>query len=122
MPVKVTLTDNSATVKAQLDGNRKAALEAMGIKSVNLILNQMESGYGKPIRQTGDLMRDVQYEVERSGEGTVDVGNTLYYGPYVHEGTVRMKARHYIRDALISGTATQSLKTVAEAALKIGFE
>ena len=122
MPIQVVLTDNSAAIKTQLDGNRKAALEAMGIKAVNLILSQMESGYGKPIRRKGDLMRDVQHEVERSGEGTVDVGNTLTYAPYVHEGTVRMKARHYIRDALISGTATQSLKTVAEAALKIGFE
>lgn len=122
MPVKVTFEDNSDKILTQLDGNKKAALEAMGIKAVNLILRQMQQGYGKPIRKTGDLQRDVSYEVENSGPNTVDVGNTLEYGPFVHEGTYKMAARPYIRDALTGDSPQEQLQKVAEAALKNGFE
>ena len=122
MPVKVTLTDNSDKVLAQLEGNKEAALNAMGIKAVNLILLQMRQGYGKPIRQTGDLQRDVSYEVNNSSTDTVDVGNTLKYGPYVHDGTYKMAARPYIRDALTGEDHKKQLQKVAEAALKTGFE
>ncbi len=122
MPVKVTLTDNSDKVLTQLDGNKKAALEAMGVKAVNLILWQMRQGYGKPIRRKGDLQRDVSFEVENSGPDTVDVGNTLEYGPYVHDGTRKMAARPYIRDGLTGEDHKKQLQKVAEEALKIGFE
>lgn len=122
MPVKVTLTDNSDKVLAQLEGNKEAALNAMGIKAVNLILWQMRQGYGKPIRQTGDLQRDVSYEVNNSAPDTVDVGNTLKYGQFVHDGTSRMGARPYIRDALTGEDHQKQLQKVAEAALKTGFE
>lgn len=122
MPVKVTLTDNSDKVLAQLEGNKEAALNAMGIKAVNLILWQMRQGYGNPIRQTGDLQRDVSYEVNNSSPDTVDVGNTLKYGPYVHDGTYKMAARPYIRDALTGEDHKKQLQKVAEAALKTGFE
>ena len=122
MPVKVVFKDNSDKVLTQLEGNKKAALNAMGIKAVNLILWQMRQGYGKPIRQTGDLQRDVSYEVENSGKDTVDVGNTLKYAPYVHDGTYKMAARPYIRDALTGESHKKQLHDVAENALKIGFE
>lgn len=122
MPVKVTLIDNSDKVLTQLEGNKEAALNAMGIKAVNLILQQMRQGYGKPIRQTGDLQRDVSYEVNNSVPDTVDVGNTLKYGPYVHDGTSKMAARPYIRDALTGEDHKKQLQKVAEAALKTGFE
>lgn len=117
----VVLKDYSIKVKAQMAGNVTMALTAMGIKAVNLILHQMQRGYGKPIRKTGDLQRDVSYDVGRSGDNTVDVGNTLEYGPYVHEGTYKMKGRPYIKDALTGETAKQQLQKVAEAYLKQGF-
>lgn len=119
MSIKVNLEDNSDTVIAQVSANKKRALEALGIKSVNLIVKNMQSGYGKPIRQTGDLMRDVNYAVENSATDTVDVGNSLEYAPFVHEGTVKMSARHYIKDAINSGKDT--LKAIVEKYLKQGF-
>lgn len=138
MPVKVVFTDNSDKVLAQVESNKKAALNAMGIKAVNLILWQMRQGYGKPIRQTGDLQRDVSYEVENSGEGTVDVGNTLKYGIFVHDGhaghSVKLKSgkwitlpgghtagRPYIRDALTGESHKKQLQAAAETPLKKGF-
>ncbi len=121
---------------AQMDANVERALTAMGIKAVGLIVKQMESGYTTPhknrahgttsdggthtaIRETGDLMRDVSYEVGNSGAGTVDVGNSLEYGVFIHEGTSRLESRPYIRDALTNGS--EELQRVASAYLKMGM-
>ena len=120
MAVQVRITDNSDRVRSQMRGNVKKALTAMGVEAVHLIVNKMQAGYGKPIRQTGDLMRDVSYEVDRSGENTVDVGNTLEYGKYVHDGTYKMRGRPYIRDALNEGGT--ALLNVAANALRDGFD
>lgn len=118
MAVNVKFSDNSRSVLRQMDGNVEAALEAMGVAATGMIVRQMQGGYGKPIRQTGDLQRDVQHEADVSG-GLVRVGNTLYYAPYVHEGTYKMKGRAYISDAL-SGKSKE-LGQVAASELKKGF-
>ena len=67
MAVEIRFTDNSSAVLSRVSGNVRAALTAMGVKGVGLTVDQMQSGYGRPIRQTGTLMGDVSYEVERSG-------------------------------------------------------
>lgn len=120
MAVQVKLTDNSRVVLRTLNGNVSAALNAIGVKATNLILQQMERGYGKPIRQTGDLQRDVQYEVNENTK-TVSVGNTLEYGPYVHEGTSKMAGRQYIADALMKDSSARQLQAVASENIKKGF-
>lgn len=122
MAVQVTVKSNANVIRTKLDGNVRAALTAMGAEAVGMIIDQMQTGYGAPIRKTGDLMRDVAYEVERSGDNTVDVGNTLEYGPYVHEGTSRMASRPYIRDALTKETNVDRLKRAAAEQLNKGFE
>lgn len=122
MAVQVTFKNNANVIKTKLSGNVKAALTAMGTEAVGMIVDQMQTGYGAPIRRTGDLMRDVAYEVERSGDNTVDVGNTLEYGPYVHDGTSRMAGRPYIRDALTKDSNVDRLERVAAEYLKKGFE
>lgn len=121
MANEVKMISHSAKVLVQLEENRRTALEAMGIKAVSMIVNQMQKGYHKPIWRTGDLQRDVSYAVENSGPGTVDVGNTLDYSIYVHEGTSRMQARPYISDALTSSGARDKLKSAANRPLKKGF-
>lgn len=118
--VYVNFQDNSTTVKTQMTGNVKAALNAMGVKAVGLIVSNMQRGYGKPIWQTGDLQRDVRSEVNESAE-VVQVGNTLEYGVFVHEGTSRMRGRAYIKDALMDSANQAALKQVAEQELKKGF-
>lgn len=118
MPIKVKLKDNSKIVLNQMEGNVEAALQAIGTKAVGMIVRQMQEGYGKPIRQTGNLMNDVQHEIVDS-QNSVRVGNTLYYGPYVHEGTYKMKGRPYIFDALSGGK--DELEQTAAENLKKGF-
>lgn len=133
MPVK--FDDYSPEVKAKLEQNVKAALHAIGQKGVELTLGQMQSGYGKPIRQTGDLMRDVQYDMR--GENTVAIGNSLEYAPFVHEGYAghavymgenigfrvlpggHTAGRPYLRDAIMGGRG--AIQSIAEQYLKQGF-
>lgn len=116
---RVVFIDHSAAILAQINRNASAALLAIGTEAVELINRQMQSGYGKPIRRTGDLMRDVNYQANES-ENTVDVGNSMEYAPYVHEGTSRMNGRPYIRDALMNGKG--DLQEIAEEYLKKGFD
>lgn len=117
MAVKVA--DHSVEVEALLSRNVQTALAAMGAEAVALTVDKMQSGYGAPIRKTGNLQRDVQYALESSAPNTVDVGNTLKYGSYVHEGTYKMQGRPYLKDAIMGGKAR--LQAVAEQELKRGF-
>lgn len=100
--------------------NVRKLMTAWGQEGVGLTVEQMESGYGKPIRDTGNLIRDVSYAVENSGPDSVDIGNTLEYGPYVHDGTRKMAGRPYLRDGLIGGT--DRLREIAEEILPEGME
>ena len=129
----MTFKDNSAQVKAQMAGNVKAALAAMGVEAVGLTVKQMEHGYTEPhatrdmmgrktggthtnIRWHGDLERDVSSEVNGN---VVNVGNSLEYSLFVHEGTSKLNGRPYLKDAVMNGQSR--LKQVAENELKKGF-
>lgn len=120
-PFQIALQDNSKVVVKTMEGDVAAALAAMGTKAVNLIQWRMSHGYGRPIWRSGDLRKDVQYEVNEGGK-TVTVGNTLEYGVYVHEGTSQMKGRPYIKDALTGEDHMKQLQKAAEQELKKGFE
>lgn len=81
----------------------KKYINVFGQKLKNDAFVDSDGGTHTAIRDTGELMRDVSYEVERSGKDTVDVGNSLEYGIFIHEGTSRLESRPYIRDALNNG-------------------
>ncbi|MBQ8536568.1 MAG: hypothetical protein IJ461_04100 [Clostridia bacterium] len=121
MVFKVKFNDNSQQILSRMERNKGDALTAMGIKAQNLILWQMRQGYGKPIRKTGALQRDLQYEVS-SDESIVKVGNTLDYSKYVHEGTRKMSGRPYIRDSLTKDSSKKQILKAAEEYLKVGLE
>ncbi len=93
--------DHSKEIMARINEQAYGYLVAMGTEAVKCINQQMESGYNKPIWQTGDLMRDVSYVVHNE-TASVDVGNTLEYAPFVHDGTSKMAGRPYIRDAIVN--------------------
>lgn len=119
---RVEFIDHSKEVLAQMNRNASAATMAAGIKAVNLILWQMRQGYGErsPIRITGDLQRDVSFEVV--DDKTVNVGNTLEYAVYVHEGTRKMGERPYITDALNNRDNAEKIEKVYQKHLSEGFE
>lgn len=118
--VRITFNDNSGDVLSMISANVSRALTAMGTVAVGLIVRTMQRAYWRPIWLTGDLQRDVNYEVHDS-EHAVDVGNSLNYAPYVHDGTSRMRGRPYITDALTSASGTEAIRSAAENALMQGF-
>lgn len=123
--------DRSAEVMRKLEGNVKDAMDQMGLKCRNLILFQLQQGFGKPIRITGDLQRSIDYEVDGNvltvGAKADFIGKTsgdkdMSYAIYVHEGTSKMAGRPYIRNALYSTTQMEKVLTAGAAALKKGFD
>lgn len=117
--MQVRFDDNSAAVLNRMQQNVRKLMTAWGQEGVGLTVEQMESGYGKPIRDTGNLMRDVSYAVENSGPDSVDVGNTLDYSLYVHDGTSKMAGRAYLQDGLLGGRSR--LRKIAEEILPEGM-
>lgn len=101
--MSVEFKDNSAAVLEAMERAKKKALAAIGLAAVEVTTNYMESRYGKPIRQSGDLMRDANARPSQTPDA-VDVGNTLDYAPHVHNGTAKMPARPYLRDAIMENT------------------
>lgn len=96
-------------VMAQVQGNINRALVAMGMTGVASVKDRMEKGYhatykphlktmGTAIRDTGDLMRSMEYQL--TGNDTVAVGTNMDYAMYVHEGTRKMKERPFIKDGI----------------------
>ena len=118
--IRITMKDNSQDVMDLLARNINAALTAMGIKAESLIIGQMLRGFGRPIRKTGTLIGDVNYEIHPDTR-SVDVGNSKTYAIFVHEGTSRMAARPYITNALTSASGADAIRTAAENALRQGF-
>lgn len=121
MPTKVKFENNENIIKVKVDGNVKRALTALGEKAVEIIGDGMDTLYDAPIWETGDLHRDVNYEVHPE-DHAVDVGNSLDYSVFVHEGTSKMKGRPYISDSLLGDDAQKRMKQVVEEYLKQGFE
>lgn len=117
---RVEFIDNSNEVLRRYNAGASAATQAAGIKAVGVIVNQMQKGYGAPIRQTGDLMRDVAYEAV--DEKTIRVGNRLEYAVFVHEGTSRMRGRAYIKDALLNRDNMEKIKKVYKKYIKESVE
>lgn len=121
MDIKISTKDYSGELLNKLEKNIEAALQGMGTEAVAIIGDGMDTIYGKPIWDTGDLHRDVDYQV-REGDREVDVGNSLDYAIKVHEGTSRMAARPYIRDSLLTEYAQDRLQKIAAQELKRGIK
>jgi len=93
-----TLKDNSKEVLKQFEHNIPRALTAIGEAAVEVTTDYMKKRYYRPIYLTGDLIRDVNYKVH---ERSVDIGNSLNYANWVHNGTMKMAARPYLKDAIL---------------------
>lgn len=114
----VEFRDHSQNILAQFKQNKIKALTAIGEAAVEITTDYMEKKYYHPIHLTGDLIRDVNFQVNPS-EDNVTVGNSLSYAPIVHNGSMRMIARPYLRDAILNNAAVY--QEVAEEYLGKGF-
>lgn len=117
MAMVVRLVLHTDEVLEKVERNKEAALTAAATEAQAAIKDYMVGGYDRPAYDTGALYRDVQYDFK--DENTVDVGNTLGYAPYVHDGTYKMAARPYIRDGVMN--AAEVIQEIFEAYISQGL-
>lgn len=106
----VSFKSNVQFVKAAIQGKLDTAFEAVRRQSVSWVHDKMLYGYHDPhgidghteIYDTGALYRSIEAEIETKMfiSHQVNVGSNMPYAVFVHNGTRKLKARPFIRDAL----------------------
>ena len=105
------LISHAAEITARLERNAASALDSAGRTASALVREQLQSGYGAPVKDTGALMDSIAFAVEGS---TVRIGTPLPYAACVHDGTSRMPARPFLSDGVLGG-AEDIARGMAEA-------
>ena len=98
--MSVTFKDNSKQVLSTMENSIKKALTALGQAIVEVTVDYMQKKYSKPIYLTGDLIRSISFDVDLAGQKVI-VGSVQNYAQWVHNGTARMPARPFLRDAML---------------------
>ena len=94
---EVRIDDHSDEYMRALEGALPAALEAIGVHIEGEAKEELEN---TPRRiDTGNLRNSINYKVVES-EKCVYVGTNVEYALYVHEGTSRMEANRFLKNAV----------------------
>jgi HK97 gp10 family phage protein len=109
----VKFVDNSDKFIAAKDEAVNRALEAIGIQAEGNAKLELEN---TPRRiDTGNLRNSISYSVQ-SNEEAVYIGTNVEYAPYVHDGTIKMAANRFLKNAAERNAA--EYKAIAEQYLK----
>ncbi len=92
-------------VKEELRKAVNAGLTAAGSSAVASVRREMQSGYGKPIRQSGKLYDSISFRAE---DGILSVGSDLPYAALVHEGTSSMPGRPFLLEGMQNAAGTMA--------------
>lgn len=91
----VKITDNSALVRAAMEGAKEKILTAWSIQGANNCANELENA---PRRvDTGRLKNSINGKVQ--GNSAV-IGTAVEYAPYVFYGTRNMEANRFLRNGV----------------------
>lgn len=94
---EVRIDDHSDEYMRDVESALESALEAIGIHIEGEAKEELEN---TPRRiDTGNLRNSINYQVD-SSEKCVYVGTNVEYALYVHEGTSRMEANRYLKNAV----------------------
>ena len=94
--MEIKFTDNSAEILKAFEQATARGLEKIGLTA---------EGYAKakaPV-DTGRLRNSISHEVD---EQDVYIGSNVEYAPYVEMGTVKMKARPFLKPAATEHSGT----------------
>lgn len=92
----VIIEDHTDEVKAAAEAAILRGLEAIGLQAEGYAKLELEN----PPRRidSGRLRNSITHGVD--GEDTAFIGTNVEYGPYVHEGTKRMTANRFLKNAV----------------------
>lgn len=118
--MEVDFQSHKDEIKKEYDERLETVLEAIGQEAEGNAKKEItEMIYDTPespnYKRTGRLRNDITHEVHKS-EGAVYIGNSVKYAILVHNGTRRMKARRYLKNAVIK--YKDEYKAIAEKLLK----
>jgi HK97 gp10 family phage protein len=95
--MSVKVVDNTQQFKAAMDDAVNRALEAIGIQAEGYAMLELEN---HPRRvDTSNLKNSITHSVNND-ENAVYIGTNVEYGIYVHEGTVKMEANRFLKNAV----------------------
>lgn len=97
----VVFKDYSRQVQSQINANVQRALNAIGHTVVEIAQDYILYKYYRPAYQSGDLLGSLQFVVDPI-EKRVIIGSNKEYAPWVHNGTSRMEARPFLKDAVLN--------------------
>lgn len=134
-----TFSNHVDTVMYTLTGNAQTASEDAADAAVDAIQHQMLYGYKIPhgrdhhteILDTGRLFDSIVAEVVKVSENTWETRagasneagrmEDVSYAVYVHDGTSKMSARPFIRDALMDEEFQNRIQQIFVDDLRQGF-
>lgn len=117
----MTIETNADEILDRIVRARQRALTAAATEAVKMTKKKMRTGYPTPthpdgkIWRTGDLIRSISYK--RPDAETAVVGTNMEYALYVHDGTYKMPARPFLRDAMQEG-AERLARIIAQELMK----
>lgn len=128
--MKVSFKSNLSVVTRQILGNLDDAGDQLAEDAVEWVQEQMLYGYSDPhgpdghteIYWSGHMITDtIKAEPHKDSQNvlTVSVGSTAPYAKYVHQGTHKLKARPFLRDALEKHRS--DVEKIAAEHMKKGF-
>lgn len=106
--IEISLTDNSDLIKDALEDQLEQALIAVGITAESNAKKEItravyDTPESKTYVRTGRLRNSLTHSVEMN-EKAVYIGSAVEYAAYVELGTIRMRARPYLRPAVANYT------------------
>lgn len=118
MPIDIKIEDNSKDFIKELENRIPVVLEECGLAAErNAKIEVTKSVYDTPespnYSRTGDLRNRITHATD---EKSAYVGTNLEYAPYVEMGTVKMKARPFIKPAVVNHAS--EYKQIIESRLK----
>lgn len=121
MGISYSFKDNRDVITDRVLTNFAESADEIKEQSIEWTREQMVYGYPNPVYDTGATFDSVNATVQRSSQNSfsVTVGTGTDYTVYVHNGTYKMAARPFIRDAL-EGHISE-IAAIVGAKLKAGF-
>ena len=115
--------DNTPIAKSQMERNIAKALEMMGLKNQEIVTKIMSDpnyyGLNRDIIDAGRLRSSMSYQVDAPNQRVI-VGTNVEYAIWVHEGTLRMKGRPFLKDSIFN--YREDYKEIAKSVLGEGYD